>query len=58
MKPDRVGEGKTMKFDALTMVTPAVVTEIGPDDALPGTVVTILVAFDVLTVAAMPLKLT
>jgi len=53
-----VGEGKTMKFDALTMVTPAVVTEIGPDDALPGTVVTILVAFDVLTVAAMPLKLT
>ena len=53
-----VGVGKTLKLDALVIDIPLVVTEIGPVDAPAGTDVAILEAFEDVTTAATPLKLT
>lgn len=56
LKPVIVGEGSTVKFDALEMVTPLVITEIGPEPAPTGTVVVMLVAFEEDTTAVTPLN--
>lgn len=53
-----VGVGKTLKVDALVIDIPLVVTEIGPVDAPAGTDVVILEAFEDVTTAVTPLKLT
>jgi hypothetical protein len=58
LKPDIVGDGSTVKFVALEMVIPLVVIEIGPVTAPTGTVVVMLVAFELVTTAAVPLKVT
>lgn len=55
-KPEMVGVGNTVKLKALVTVTPLVVTSIGPVTAFKGTVVVMLVEFDEVTVAAVPLK--
>jgi hypothetical protein len=49
-----VGVGSTVKSDALVMVTPLVVTEIGPVLAPTGTAVVILVALEEVIEAVMP----
>jgi hypothetical protein len=56
LNPEMAGVGKTMKLDALVIVTPAVVTEMGPVVAPTGTVVTILLVFEVVMVALIPLN--
>jgi hypothetical protein len=59
VKLEMVGEATTIKLvGALFIVTPLVVTEIGPDAAPEGTEVVMLVAFEDVTVALMPLKAT
>lgn len=50
------GEGNTVKLDKLLIVTPLVVTEIGPEDAPAGTVVVMLVELDEVTTAGVPLN--
>ena len=50
------GVGSTVKLDELVIVTPLVTTEIGPVKAFVGTVVVILVEFEDVTVAAIPLN--
>jgi len=52
------GVGKTVKFEALVMVTPLVATLIGPVVAPDGTVVVRLVVVAAVTVASVPLKRT
>jgi hypothetical protein len=58
LKDVNVGVGKTVKLEALVMVTPAVVTVMLPVVAPAGTVVVIEVAFEEVTVANVPLNLT
>ncbi len=58
LKPDIDGVGKTLKFEALSIVTPLTVTEIFPDVAPAGTVVVILLAVDEVTVAVVLLNFT
>jgi hypothetical protein len=55
-----VGEGNTVKFDALVIVTPVplTLTEIGPEVAPAGTDVVRLVDVAAVTVASVPLKRT
>lgn len=50
------GVGNTVKLDELVIVTPLVITEIGPSKAPAGTTVVILVAFDDVTLATTPLN--
>jgi hypothetical protein len=56
LKPVIVGVGSTVKFEALGMVTPLVITEIGPEPAPAGTVVVMLVAFEADTTELTPLN--
>ena len=56
VNPEIEGEGKTVKSVALNIVTPLVVTDIGPVVAPLGTVVVMLVALAADTVAATPSK--
>lgn len=58
LNPAIVGVGKTVKFDALNIVTPLTVTEIFPEVAPAGTVVVILLAVDEVTVAIVLLNFT
>jgi hypothetical protein len=58
LNPVIFGVGNTVKTDALVTVTPLVVTVIGPVVALAGTVTTILLAIELLTLARVPLNLT
>lgn len=58
VNPVMVGEASTVKLAALLIVTPLVVTAIIPDPAPEGTVVVILVAFEEVTVALIPLNAT
>jgi hypothetical protein len=58
LKPEMVGVGRTVKLDELEMVTPLVVTVIGPVPAPTGTVVVMLDAFELVTMAGTPLKVT
>ncbi len=53
-----VGVGSTLKLDPLVMVTPLVVTVIGPSLAPTGTKVVMLVAIEDVTDAITPLNLT
>ncbi len=53
-----VGVGNTLKFDALEMVIPLVVTDIGPSLAPSGTEVVMLVALEDVTFAVTPLNFT
>ena len=53
-----VGEGNTIKFAALVIVTPLMVTEIFSVVAPTGTVVVILVLVDAVTIAVVLLNLT
>jgi len=53
-----VGDGSTVKFDELEIVTPLVVTMIGPVPAPEGTVVVILVELELMTFAGTPLNVT
>lgn len=55
-KPVIVGVGRTVKLEALVTVTPLEVTEMGPVAALAGTVTTMVVALEEVTVALIPLK--
>ncbi len=57
-KPVIDGDAKTVKLSTLVMVTPLVVTEIGPGPAPDGTVVVMLVALEEVTTAIIPLKST
>jgi hypothetical protein len=56
VKPVIAGVGSTVKLEALDTVTPLEVTEIGPVAAPAGTVTTMVVALEEVTVALMPLK--
>jgi hypothetical protein len=56
VNPVIVGVGRTVKLEALTTVTPLEVTEMGPVAAPAGTVTTMVVALDEVTVALTPLK--
>lgn len=58
LNPVIEGVPNTVKFDVLLMVTPLVVTEIGPVPAPKGTEVVILVEVDPVTTAATPLNFT
>ncbi len=51
-----MGVGSIVKLDALDMVTPLVVMEIGPVVAPTGMLAVMLVEFDVVTLALIPLK--
>lgn len=53
-----VGVGRTLKLDPLVIVTPLVVTVIGPSLAPAGTEVVMLVALEDVTDAVAPLNLT
>ena len=55
LKPDTVGEANTSKF-VLLIVTPLVVTEMGPSAAPAGTVVVIVVGETSVAPAIIPLK--
>jgi hypothetical protein len=50
------GAGNTVKLDELVIVTPLVITEIGPSKAPAGTMVVILLAFEAVTFATTPLN--
>ncbi len=56
LKPEIVGEGNIVKEDELGTVTPLVVTEINPEDAPDGTVVTMVVELAEVTTAVVPLN--
>lgn len=56
LKSEIEGEGKTVKFVALTRAIPLVVKDILPVVAPAGTVVVIVVASEVITVAGVPLN--
>ncbi len=56
VNPVIVGVGRTVKLEALVTVTPLEITEMGPVAAPAGTVTTMLVALDEVTVALTPLK--
>lgn len=56
LKPEIDGEGNMVKLDKLVMVTPLVVTEIDPEEAPEGTDVVMLLAFEELTTAFVPLN--
>jgi hypothetical protein len=58
VKLEMVGEATTIKLVALAIVTPLVVTDIGPVAAPEGTEVVMLVVFEAVTVALMPLNAT
>ncbi len=58
LKPEMVGDGSTVKLPALEMVTLLVVTVIGPVPAPTGTVVVMLVALELVTIAGTPLNVT
>jgi hypothetical protein len=53
-----VGISSTVKFEPLVIVTPFTAMEIGPVNALAGTVVVMVVAVDEFTVANIPLNVT
>jgi len=56
VKPVITGDGNTIKFELLLIVTPFTVIEIGPVDAPAGTVVDMLPVLDEFTKAGVPLK--
>jgi hypothetical protein len=56
VNPVKVGVPNTMKLVALVTVAPLTVTEMGPVEAPPGTVVVIDVEVDDSTVARTPLN--
>jgi hypothetical protein len=56
LKPEIDGEGNIVKLDKLVMVTPLVVTEIDPEEAPEGTEVVMLLAFEEVTTAVVPLN--
>jgi hypothetical protein len=56
LKPEMDGDGKTVKLEELTMVTPLVVTEIVPEVAPKGTEVVIVVEEEEVTLAVVPLN--
>jgi hypothetical protein len=58
LNPEMDGVPKTVKFEALLIVTPLEVIEMGPVPAPAGTAVVILVEFDELTTAGMLLNVT
>jgi hypothetical protein len=56
VNPVIVGVGRSVKLETLVTATPLEITEMGPVAAPAGTVTTMLVALDEVTVALTPLK--